>query len=407
MSTFLAETARDLYGRYGDGISSLHLLFPSRRARLFFLDELAAIAERPLWQPHWATVDEMMSELSGLHTADRVRLIAELYKVYSRYHDEPFDKFYFWGDLLLSDFDMVDKYMVDAEMLFRNISDIKEIEADVSYLTPEQLRIVAFWGCFKEGDDLSKEKRRFLELWRTLGDIYRQYRERLAELGLAYGGMMHRTAAERLRSGESRTAADRRYAVVGFNALSECEKQLFRSLAAAGHTDFYWDYDSYYCDRREQEAGMFLRDNIRMFPPRADISHDNMATVGKNVACVAASSNAVQCKYLADILGELAAQSPDGRLDKETAIVLTDENLLLPVLYALPESIGKVNVTMGYPLRQSLAYSFVERLIELQNHRRTKGGEAMFYHADVTGLLSHPYIADHAPEITARLADDI
>jgi len=407
MRTFLEETARDLYGRYGDELQSLHILFPSRRARLFFIDALAGIVRRPLWQPHWTTVDELMSEISGLHTADRVRLIAELYKVYSRYHEEPFDKFYFWGDMLLSDFDMVDKYMVDAGMLFRNISDIKELEADVSYLTPEQLRIVSFWGCFRDGDSLSKEKQRFLALWRTLGAIYREYRERLAGLGIAYSGMMHRAAAERLRAGEGLSDEGRRYAAVGFNALSECEKQLFRSLAAAGCADFYWDYDDYYCERQEQEAGMFLRDNIRAFPPSADISHDNMRSTPKEFTSVAAVSNAVQCKYLAAVLGELAARQPGGRLDKETAIVLTDENLLLPVLYSLPESIGKVNVTMGYPLRQSLAYSFVERLIELQSHRRVKRGETMFYHADVLGLLSHPYVADHAPETTARLADDI
>ncbi|MCH5335320.1 MAG: PD-(D/E)XK nuclease family protein [Alistipes sp.] len=407
MQGFLNETARDLYDRFGDAISSLHIMFPSRRARLFFTDALAAIAERPLWQPHWITVDELMEEVSGLHSADRIRLIAELYKVYSRYHDEPFDKFYFWGDMLLADFDTIDKYMVDARMLFRNIADIRELEADMSYLTPEQLRIVSFWGCFADGEELSREKRRFLEMWRTLGDIYTQFREALAAQGIAYGGMLHRAAAEKLRDGTGSFAAERTYAIAGFNALSECEKQLFRSLEATGRALFYWDYDSYYRDRSEQEAGMFLRDNIRMFPPAGDISHDNMLATKRSMTVVAASSDAVQCKYPATILDTLARMAPGGELGKETAIVLTDEELLLPVLHSLPESVGRANVTMGYPLRRTLAYSFVERLIELQSRQRTRHGKPAFYHADVTGLLSHPYIADSDADTCRRLIADI
>ena len=202
MKSFLQHTAQDLYARYGSGVSSLHMLFPSRRARLFFTEALAEAAQRPLWQPRWTTVDELMSSVSGLRTADRLRLIAELYKTYSEYHNEPFDKFYYWGDILLNDFDTVDKYMVDARMLFANIADLKEIESDLSYLTPEQRRTVAaFWGCFGGEGVLSNEKRRFLELWRTLHDIYTRFRERLRRQGIAYGGMMHREAAEMLRDG--------------------------------------------------------------------------------------------------------------------------------------------------------------------------------------------------------------
>ena len=194
MRSFLHEVAADLYGRYGDDLSSLSVMFPSRRARLFFVDALTRVAERPLWQPRWTTVDELMGEISGLQCVERVRLITELYRVYSEFHDEPFDKFYFWGELLLSDFDTIDKYLIDAGMLLRNLADIKEIETDVSYLTPEQLRIVSFWATFGDRKDLSLEKRRFLAVWETLGPIYRRFRERLAQLGIAYTGMMHRAA---------------------------------------------------------------------------------------------------------------------------------------------------------------------------------------------------------------------
>lgn len=401
MQGFLEEVAERLYARYGEGLVERALLFPSRRARLFFTDALSRIVKHPIWQPQWVTIDDLMSEISGLRVGERVRLITELYKVYSTYHDEPFDKFYFWGDMLLTDFDTIDKYLIDADMLFRNIGDLKELEADLSYLTPAQQQIIrTFWSSFGEEADLSEEKRRFLAIWKTLGPIYRDYRKRLETAGIAYNGMVQRAAAERLQEGKFDFPEPRQYVVAGFNALSECEKRLFRFLATNAETDFYWDYDTYYTEHHEQEAGMFVRENLVQFPARDTISHDNMCGE-KRLTAVAAVSNAVQCKYVSEILHDLAKEAP---LDKRTAIVLTDENLLTPLLYALPSELKEINVTMGYPLRSTLAYTFIERLIELQNHSRTdKTGHTAFYHADVTGLLSHPYVMEHDAETTGQL----
>ena len=406
METFLHEVAADLHARYGERLSECEVLFPSRRARLFFIDALSQLVTRPLWQPAWTTIDDLMTEISGLRAGDRVRLIAELYKIYSEYHSEPFDRFYFWGEMLLNDFDMIDKYCVDASMLFRNIEDIKELEADISYLTPSQLQILSFWSTLGPEADLSEEKRRFLAIWRTLGPIYERFRERLASLGFAYAGMIQRTAADRLRAGDFDFSRPRNFVVAGFNALSSCEKVLFRFLATHARTDFYWDYDSYYSAHSEQEAGMFVRENLAAFPPRCDVSHDHMC-LGKEFTSVAAVSNAVQCKQVASILRSLVKAGGGKPLDKTTAIVLTDENLLLPLLYALPPEAGKVNVTMGYPLRASLAYTFVERLLELQAHRRKRRSSWTFYHTDVVGILSHPYVADNDTTLVREMQEEI
>lgn len=405
-TTFLQEVAADLYGRYGRALADRAVLFPSRRARLFFIEALGRIVHEPVWQPAWTTIDELMEEISGLATTDRVRLIAELYKIYSEYHDEPFDKFYFWGELLLADFDTIDKYRIDADQLFQNITDIKEIEADISYLTPRQIQLLSFWSTLGPETDLTEEKRRFLAIWRTLGPIYHRFRDRLRTLGIAYNGMVQRTAADRLDRGEFAFTEPRSFVVAGFNALSECEKRLFKFLQTAAHTDFYWDCDDYYVQHEEQEAGLFVRENLELFPPRSELTHDGLSRP-KQLTATATVSNAVQCKYVAEILRALAAQTPGGRLDKETAVVLTDEQLLLPLLHALPPEIGGVNVTMGFPLKATLAYTFVERLIELQAHGRTRGAGYAFYHADVTGLLAHPYVAGCDGELTHRLAAEI
>lgn len=404
MRTFLSEVAGRLYAKYGNDISSLSIMFSSRRARLFFADSLAAIADRPIWEPEYLSVDDVMTELAGLHSADKIRLIAELYGVYSKYHDESFDKFYFWGEMLLADFDMIDKYMVDASQLFRNISDIKELEADVGYLTETQLRIIAdFWRTIGEEASLSEQKRRFLAIWRTLGTIYTEYRERLRSLGIAYTGMMYREAVGRIECGEAGELPPRHYVVAGFNALSTCERRLFDYLKNNYSVDFFWDYDDYYVADPMQEAGMFVRRSIGELPPERGISHDNLRNI-RSLHTVAAGSNVMQCKYAVSVLRKLAK---GGKLDKETAVVLTDENLLMPLLYALPEDFGAANVTMGYPLRNTLAYSFLERLLELQHHARSGASGDTFYHVDADGILTHPYIADSDKEVIASIRSEI
>ena len=408
MQTFLSEVAQRLYAKYGNDISSLSVMFSSRRARLFFADALSGIADRPIWEPEYLSMDDLMGELLSLQSADKIRLVTELYRVYSRYHKEPFDKFYFWGELLLADFDMIDKYMIDASQLFRNISDIKELEADVSYLTPEQLRIISeFWSTIGEEKEWSEQKRRFLAVWRTLGTIYEEYRERLRSLGIGYTGMIYREAIGRIERGEVQPAEARHYVVAGFNALSTCERRLLDYLSKNYDTDFFWDYDDYYVDNKAQEAGMFVRQSLRELPPADGISHDNLRNIA-SLHVVSTDTNVAQCKYAVSVLRELAKK---GKLDKETAVVLTDENLLMPLLYALPneeKNIGSVNVTMGYPLSNTLAYSFVERLLELQNHARmNKEGECAFYYADVDGLLTHPYVADIDKKTIASIRDNI
>ena len=412
MTTFIEEVAHQLYEKYGDDISSLVLIMPSKRARLFFAESLSKIVTRPVWEPEYSSIDDLMCELSGLQKVDRLRLIAELHKIYSEYHQEKFDEFYHWGEVLVADFDMIDKYRVDASQLFSNIRDIKEIESDMSYLSPEQIEIInRFWHTLAvdKSDEIegSVAKSRFMKIWESLGIIYDKFRSRLRQLGVGYTGMIYREAVERLEQDGTPKLGNKRYIFIGFNALSKCEKALLQHMQRCGNAEFYWDYDNYYVKNEFQEAGLFIRENLSTFSEGEGISHDNFHNI-KSVNVLSASSNVAQCQSVVDILEDIASQN-GGKIDKDTAVVLTDENLLMPLQYALPEKFkverkeynGKIieqpaiNVTMGYPLRSSLAYSFVERLLELQKHARVNNeGEITFYHIDVDGLLSHPYIAD-------------
>ncbi len=405
MQGFLNEAAEQLYARYGENISQKRLIFPSRRSRIFFCEALSQIIDKPIWQPRWLSLDELFAEASPLVHGENIRLISELYKIYSKYHNESFDKFYFWGEVLLSDFDMIDKYMVDASILFSNIADLKELEADISYMTDEQLEIIAkFWTTFSSGEELSREKQYFLRVWKSLSAIYNQFRERLTEIGIAYTGMIQRSAIERIKSGEHTFSTDDEYIAIGFNALSKCEKSLFDHLQANSKIEFLWDRDDYYTTNDEQEAGLFIRDNIARYGSSFNLSHNNFAKP-KEIEVIATSSNVLQCKYASKIIEELAKIGP---IDKQTAIVLTDENLLTPLLYSMPRQAGAVNVTMGYPLKQTLSHSLVERLLALQSQSRsTSSGALQFYYADVIALLSHPYIDTCDKELLLEIEKQI
>ena len=400
MQKFLESVAADLWARYGERVGELKLILPNTRTRVFFVDALSKIANKPIWAPEYLSIDSLMVSLAGLERADSIAAITELYRIYSELYnesrgegkEESFDSFYRWGEVLLGDFDAVDKYLIDADMLFGNIADLKEVDADVaSYMTEEQLRMVnRFWREFEPTRKHSSHKERFLSIWRILLPTYKTFRERLSEQGVGYTGMIYRRAAERLRSGDVELP-EGGYVVVGFNALSAAERVLFDHLKNAHEADFYWDYDDYYLKDEKQEAGLFVRENLRRYPSPASFSLVSHFAEPKQIRAISTASSSLQCKYVGEFVEELVAQ--DGKIDRNTAIVLTDEGLLSPLLYSLPDSIGKVNITMGYPLRSTLAYSFTERLLQLQlRSRQTRAGVVSFYYSDVEGLLGHPFI---------------
>lgn len=391
--TFLYEAAQQLYEREGDNISSLRMVFPSRRARLFFSDALSQLISKPVWQPQYISMDELMCEATDIEQGDKLMLITELYNIYNTYNKEDFDKFYHWGEILLNDFDLIDKYLIDANMLFSNISDLKQLEADLSYLTPEMRNIIStFWKNINFGSDTPKEKEAFLRIWNSLAPIYNKLQSHLRELGVAYPGMIYRSAVENIKQGVRTPDTNHHYVFIGLNALSACEKEMLKFLEKNCTCDFIWDYDSYYTDNKEQEAGRFLRENISLFKPTVEITHNNFQSISKQFNSISTVSNTIQCKYIETILKDI---SKDLKFDKRTAIVLTDETLLEPLLHALPKELEKnINITMGYPLRQTIAYSFIDRLIELQRNCRNKEGEENFYHSDVTGIVLHPFITN-------------
>ncbi|MDR0711364.1 MAG: PD-(D/E)XK nuclease family protein [Prevotellaceae bacterium] len=388
----MEHIAQTLHNRYGKQISSLTLVFPSRRARLYFSEYLSQRLSRPLWQPKATGVAEIFSRISGLTEASRYRLAAELYKCYkkNRSTDETFEHFYFWGEAMLNDFDALDKYMVQVDPLLRNLAALKNMDSSLAFLSKEQrAAIQAFWQNFSPEKN-GRLQEDFASLWSVLLPVYNDLRQALREKNIAYQGMIYRESAEiLLKSGFDFEAE--KFVFIGFNALNECERVLLRYLQREQRAEFFWDYDQYYISDKHQEAGLFMRQNLSEFPP-VEQPDENYALFAekKDIQVIAATSDVLQAKLLPALLREACGGQPP---DRRTAIVLADEGLLIPTLYSLPPDTETLNVTMGYPLSQTPVYSIVELIIRLhKNAREVENQPLKFYHKDALALLQHQYI---------------
>lgn len=392
--TFIGECVESLHTLHGENISKLNILLPTKRAISFFKMELAAIiADKPIWQPKFSSISELMSEITLLKEAERITLITELYKIYSRYHNESFDKFYYWGGVMLSDFDTIDNYGADAKVLFSNINDIKDIEDRFDYLSSEQKdMILQFWGVFKNSTRYSASQKEFLKLWNTLYSIYNEFGAHLSSMGIGYGGMIYRKAVEIIDSKvDIEKLKGREFAVIGFNALSSAEMSLFDYLKNSCNASFYWDSDNYYTENTMQESGMFIRDNIKRYGETlTNLSRANFVKP-KQITIVNTPSDVLGCKYVAQVIEELSGSGD--KLSRETAVVLTDESLLLPLIYSIPKCVEHFNVTSGYPLRLTQPYLLVENLIKLQLSADCKSRDNIqIYHKELFRVVNNPYI---------------
>lgn len=390
MDAFLNDVAKYLYETRGSSLDSCALVFPNRRAGLFLVRYLSGMTDKPLWVPRIYTISDLMQELDGLQPADPLTLNFELYKVYRSVtgSEESIDRFYSWGEILLGDFDEVDKYMVDAESLFRNITGLRNIEKEFSYLTPDQIdAIKSFWKSFTP-PDYSPQQQEFLRIWEALAEIYGNFRDHLRGKGMAWEGMIYRDVAGRIRRGEVADFPYERYFIIGFNALNECEKVLFDHLRDKGIAGFFWDYDEYWLSRPSHQAGLFMRENLKRYP-QAGFLHDGgrPAKAPPEISVIAVPGNTGQAKLMSRFAPLFEQQEPF-----KTAVILPDEGLLMPLLSSLPGKEGSINITMGYPLKDTPLYGFIMQILSLHsNCRETKDEGLLFHHRDVTGLLGHPF----------------
>ena len=401
MASFLQLLAKDIIHKYGEDFGHLTIIFPNKRAGLFLADELSRQISKPVWMPEILTLTEYIGKYTGLKKADNLALIIKLYKSYTRVSGstEKFEDFYFWGSMLLGDFDDIDKYRADARDLFSNLIALKELELSFPYLTEEQVAAIRkFWSSFNP-EKYSHEQTEFLKVWDKLYPTYTDFRASLLSEGTCYEGMNERFFCEHISEYEH----PEHILIAGFNALNTCEKQIFAFYRDQDKASFYWDYDVYYTANEHQEAGHYLRDNLKQFPNELSIEHfNNFLHNNKQIEYISVPSSVGQAKLISRLTDHLRDEDP-----RNTAIVLCDEQMLIPVIHSIPEHITKINITMGYPARNTSVAALITLLCDLRNYAKCESKATYYYYKPVIALLYHKLVKVLAPDDIARITNYI
>ena len=451
--TFLEYVAEDIISKYGTDLSRIAVVFPNKRAALFLNEHLARLAGQPVWSPAYITISDLFRQHTDLKTADPIKLICDIHKSFTKCTgiDETLDHFYGWGQLLLADFDDIDKNMADADSIFCNLKDIHELD-DISYLDDEQKEMLArFFANFS--DDIDSElKKRFLSLWSHFGDIYHDYNRRLTEQGIGYEGAIYRKVA----SEQTLHLKYDKYLFVGFNLLQKVERVLFSRLMKEGKAKFYWDFDEYYmpstsplpsggalvggygipaiptqptcsvgalvggygipaiptqptCSGGALPGGALVSSaptnlNLSDFPNELDNTdsdiYANMRRP-KRIRFISSPTENAQARFAANWLLE----NHRYRAGRKTAVVMCDESILLPLMHSLPPEADKVNITSGFPLAMTPVASLVMLLFDLYTLGLRKKGTAFNPHY-LKKLMAHPY-ARHLQEVHLKEMNDV
>ncbi|MDD2961307.1 MAG: PD-(D/E)XK nuclease family protein [Muribaculaceae bacterium] len=410
MEPFLKLLAKQYLKNEKDDIYNFCFIFPNRRSGLFFKKHLEETNDDAFISPQITTISDFVSDISETIETNRIELLLALYEQYEILAKDAdgeiasFDQFIFWGDMLLNDFNDIDKYLANAHDLFSNIKEIKEINS--TYLTQEQIEVLneffgaqiskdygidTFWTHINNNKDLSDNVKSFVRLWEILYPLYSSFSSHLESQGKAYSGMIYRKAIDKLKGLKAEELEYRRYIFVGFNILSTSEYKIFKILQDKGIADFYWDYNNPFLKDKYNKGGKFIKEYARIFKSKYTLEPD--ITTYPKMEIISIPSNVGQVKYISTILKKLIEKNLTN-IDNaiNTAIVLPDESLFIPVLSSIPEEFKNVNITMGYPVKYTSIATLISTLSILHNRARKEKDEWVFFHEDVKNILAHPYI---------------
>lgn len=382
------------------------VILPTRRAVSVFLDELGKHSDQPFLAPHAVAIDDFVTEAAGVQLIDQVGLLFELFEVF-RVIDPgvEFEQFIGWASVLLADFDRIDQHLIKPDYLFEYLTEAKALERWQMDLPPGAKALYTTPGTS-----------RYFRLFENLRTAYYALHERLTAQGLAYRGMAYRQLAEQVQERVRHNDDYEMIYFVGFNALSKAESEIIEALLRAKKARMIWDVDHYYLEDKKQEAGLFLRrylENGWFFTKenREQIGQ-NLTTLPKHIRLVGVPNASMQTKVAGEIYrawgkGQRASTTPHAPSSvphaPKTAIVLADESLLVPMLYALDESVTDLNVTMGLSLRNSLLFTLIDTLFEMQrtvHEFRTRDGRDLripkFHYRHVVKVLNHPFVQHYA-----------
>ncbi|WP_224484847.1 PD-(D/E)XK nuclease family protein [Robertkochia aurantiaca] len=373
MQPFLTEVAREIHENHKDELGSLLLIVPGKRSGTFLKEALKKHITHATLAPEIISIEEFVESLSGLRSATSLALLFEFYAAYKEITPEKeqddFNAFMGWAQVMLQDFNEIDRYLIPPEKILNHLFDIKEIDQ-------------WHWTADTERTELQKN---YLSFWKKLHRYYGIFKEALKEKGIGYQGLLYREATEKLEHFLHHNAEKIVY-FIGFNALNNAEQHIIQEILEHNRGDIYWDADTYFLEHPEHDAGFFMRRYFkkwRLYHNRKPRVIGDHFSKKKNISITGASDSITMARYAGRLL-----QTPETGLNWEnTAIVMGNEEMLIPLLTAIPEQIPAINITGGMPLKLSPVTSFFDTLFDLW----TRGKDGRWYYKDVLNVLNHPF----------------
>ena len=363
MHSYLESIAQVFASEVGIELSQYTFVFPNHRAGLFFRKHLCKALQQPIFAPKIITINECFASLTHLQVADQLTLLLRLYRAYKKRREnaEELEHFLHWGKMMLADFSEVDNHCVkDVKSLYALVEDMHDIDVHFASLQPEQINAIKrFWQEFHtsyENNNGNHMHQQFIRTWQLLYPLYCDLREDLLKEGLAYEGLLHRQVLESWDS-ITEDKFSKQYVFIGFNAMTKSERQLMLNLQQMGRADFYFDYSDHLLRDEQNAASRFMQDNQLLFRSRYTLP-DVITTPleEKDITLITVSSSVSQAHQVHEVLDRLKDNVSDWT---RTAVVLPNEELLIPLLHTIPSDIQKINVTMGYPLRATQPYKLM------------------------------------------------
>lgn len=404
-NSFLHQTAAHLLAEHGKDLQHVLVLMPNQTGINFFRKALAESAQSAVWAPVCLTPGKQMEKASGLVIGNKITLAAELHRVYQtvlNLEPEPFERFFPWADLLLDDFDDIDKYLADAKVLYANLAGLKNINEQFSYLTEEQIALIKrFWKSYEE-PSITESKERFLRIWEKLYEVYHTFTTILPQKGYGYEGLLHRKAVENPAQLFTGLEDIKAVYVIGFNRLNACEKRFFSELRKKYNTQFFYDPHPLTVKDNMHEAGKFYRETSLFFPPK---KKDEEKEINKPIIeIISASGSTTAVKFTAS---EIEKALKENNQAEDILVMMPDEKQLTPLLYSLPEDVQTINITSGLALSETPIISLLRLLYNIRKLASRRPSGTFFRVSDVFKILQHPYLNFTLDKINAAIIQQL
>lgn len=384
-TSFLDKIAQVLIKNYSDKLSNTIVVLPNKRAKIFLVEALKKQIENNILSPEIISIEDFIQDIAGIRSIDSIELLFEFYEVYlsitEKTNQQSFELFANWAKTLLQDFNEIDRYLLEPSHVLSYLKDIEDIKK---------------WGI--EVEQKTQLLENYIDFWKLLPNYYQSLYIHLLNKGIGYQGLIYREAVNNLNH-FSNSVQEKQFVFAGFNALNAAEEKIIQHLIASDQAKIYWDIDQTFLNDSFHDAGLFVRrfkENWKYYKSNPFEWIVNDFSQSKNIQIIGTPKTIGQAKIAGGIIENVINSNCNTTLDK-VAIVLGEENLLVPLLYSLPSSVGALNITMGYSSKNNPAQILIAKLFKMHTNALTRNAKNyVLYYKDVLDILTHPLVEPYA-----------